>query len=99
MHEERNSWRVQVEFRNVWFSYPARPESPALRGVFLSVKPGQRVALVGASGSGKSTVVALLERLYDPTGGEVWNALHALLGGNDGISEMHARLTCRWTDG
>lgn len=60
-----------IEFRSVSFRYPTRPEQPILRGLNLTVKPGQYVALVGASGSGKSTTIALLERFYDALSGEV----------------------------
>ena len=52
-----------IEFRDVHFRYPTRPEQPVLRGLNLTVKPGQYVALVGASGCGKSTTIALLERV------------------------------------
>ena len=61
-----------IEFRDVHFRYPTRPEQPVLRGLNLTVKPGQYVALVGASGCGKSTTVALLERFYDPLAGGVF---------------------------
>ncbi|KAE8552992.1 hypothetical protein EYB25_004371 [Talaromyces marneffei] len=61
-----------VEFRNVHFRYPTRPEQPVLRGLNLTVNPGQYVALVGASGCGKSTTIALLERFYDPISGGVY---------------------------
>lgn len=59
-------------FRDVHFRYPTRPEQPVLRGLNLSVKPGQYVALVGASGCGKSTTIQLLERFYDPLTGGVY---------------------------
>ncbi|KAJ1909644.1 hypothetical protein IWQ60_011059 [Tieghemiomyces parasiticus] len=61
----------RIEFHNLRFSYPARPDVPILKGFSLTVEPGQTVALVGASGSGKSTVVSLLERFYDPQDGDI----------------------------
>jgi ATP-binding cassette subfamily B (MDR/TAP) protein 1 len=62
----------KVELQNVRFSYPGRIDHKVLRGVSLTAEPGQYVALVGASGSGKSTVMAILERFYDPTAGAVF---------------------------
>ncbi|KAH9325334.1 hypothetical protein KI387_005512, partial [Taxus chinensis] len=61
----------QVELRNVSFSYPSRPEMSILSGFSLNIPAGKTVAMVGRSGSGKSTVVALIERFYDPVAGEV----------------------------
>ena len=58
-----------IEFRDVRFSY--REDRPALNGVSFHIEPGERVALVGRSGAGKSTVAALLMRLYDVNGGEI----------------------------
>ncbi|RMD43465.1 hypothetical protein DV735_g1651, partial [Chaetothyriales sp. CBS 134920] len=61
-----------IEFRDVHFRYPTRPDVPVLRGLDLTVKAGQYIALVGASGCGKSTTIALLERFYDPLAGGVY---------------------------
>ncbi len=61
--------RGDVRFESVWFSYV--PGVPVLRGLDLAVRPGERVALVGASGAGKSSVAALLSRLRDPESGAV----------------------------
>ncbi|KAG0640566.1 P-loop containing nucleoside triphosphate hydrolase protein [Tuber brumale] len=61
-----------IEFRDVHFRYPTRPEQPVLRGLDLVVKPGQYVALVGPSGCGKSTTISLIERFYNPLSGGVY---------------------------
>lgn len=53
------------------FSYPSRPEVTVLRELSLYIKPGSSVALAGASGCGKSTVVQLLQRFYDPDAGTI----------------------------
>ncbi|XP_050420409.1 ATP-dependent translocase ABCB1-like isoform X2 [Adelges cooleyi] len=59
----------KVVFRGVHFSYPTRKNNKILNGMDFSVSPGKTLALVGESGCGKSTVIALLERFYDPTSG------------------------------
>ena len=61
----------EVSMTDVGFSYPGRPDLPALRGFTLNVRAGETVALVGPSGAGKSTVFRLLLRFYDPQSGVV----------------------------
>jgi ATP-binding cassette subfamily B protein len=63
--------RGAVEFDNVTFRYPSRPDAAALDGFSLQVAPGETVALVGPSGAGKSTVLQLLLRFYDPASGAI----------------------------
>uniref|UniRef100_A0A669QSI8 ATP binding cassette subfamily B member 4 n=1 Tax=Phasianus colchicus TaxID=9054 RepID=A0A669QSI8_PHACC len=60
-----------LEFQNVYFSYPARPDIKILKGLNLKIKCGQTVALVGSSGCGKSTTVQLIQRFYDPKEGTI----------------------------
>ena len=65
------SIRGQIEFRNVTFSYPSRSNVQVLHGISLSVKAGSVAALVGGSGQGKSSCLALLQRWYCQAGGEI----------------------------
>ncbi|XP_068645864.1 ABC transporter B family member 1 [Aristolochia californica] len=74
---ELGSVTGHLEIKNVEFSYPSRPEIRILNNFSLNVPAGKTIALVGSSGSGKSTVVSLIERFYDPFSGQV------LLDGHD----------------
>lgn len=60
-----------IELRNVDFAYPSRPDTNVLNGLNLKIDKGERIALVGGSGSGKSSIQLLLLRFYDPTSGSV----------------------------
>jgi ATP-binding cassette subfamily B protein len=63
--------RGDVSFENVSFAYPTRPDTKAIDGVSLSVRAGEKVAIVGPSGAGKSTLFHLLLRFYDPASGSI----------------------------
>ncbi|KAG4923145.1 hypothetical protein GLYMA_18G012700v4 [Glycine max] len=76
--------RGEITFNEVEFSYPSRPDAPVLQGLNLKVQAGKTVGLVGGSGSGKSTIISLLERFYDPVYGEI------LLDGYD-IQTLHIK--------
>ena len=60
-----------IEFRDVVFSYPARPDNAILNGLSFSIASGETVAIVGPSGAGKSTLFALISRFYDPASGSI----------------------------
>uniref|UniRef100_A0A7S3GJN5 ATP-dependent transporter ycf16 n=1 Tax=Palpitomonas bilix TaxID=652834 RepID=A0A7S3GJN5_9EUKA len=63
--------RGEVEFRNVYFCYPSRPSVTVLNGCSMCIPPAKTVALVGHSGSGKSTIMSMVQRFYDPLSGQV----------------------------
>ena len=71
----------ELKMRNIRFTYPSRPDSPVFEGFNLHIHPGEKIALVGPSGAGKTTVFQLLQRFYDPQAGEI------LL---DGVDIKHA---------
>jgi ATP-binding cassette subfamily B (MDR/TAP) protein 1 len=75
-----------LAFDSASFAYPLRPDAPVLKGVSLAVAPGQRVALVGGSGCGKSTMVSLLMRFYDPSSGRI------VIDGADALADLSPRL-------
>jgi ATP-binding cassette subfamily B protein len=60
-----------LSFENLRFNYPSRPDISALDGIDLHIEPGETVALVGPSGAGKTTIIQLVQRFYDPQGGAV----------------------------
>jgi ATP-binding cassette subfamily B protein len=70
IHKVPRPIKQGIEFRNVSFRYPDRTEW-ALHEVNLLIRPGEKIALVGANGAGKTTLIKLLTRLYDPTEGQI----------------------------
>jgi ABC-type multidrug transport system fused ATPase/permease subunit len=71
--EDVSSLRVRgdIEFKNVHFSYPTRPDVEVLKGLSFKMEAGQTVALVGRSGAGKSTISSLLLKFYSPNSGDI----------------------------
>lgn len=65
------SLKGKITLRNIQFSYPTRPDYRVFENLSLSIEEGEAIALVGKSGSGKSTIAALIQRLYDPDSGEI----------------------------
>ena len=90
-HEGTTLVSVQgnIEFRNVYFSYLSRPEIPILSGFYLSVPAKKAVALVGRNGSGKSSIIPLMERFYDPTLGIVIHHFSIVVLGTCYFSRFH----------
>lgn len=88
------SVRGRVEFRGVDFAYPSRPDTMILRDLDLTIPASKTLALVGASGGGKSTIFALIERFYDPCRGNgSLNFIHPLH-----IAELRIVMTCCYQD-
>ena len=67
-----SEFKGKIDFKNVTFAYPTKPENLILRNISLTINPGQHAALVGFSGGGKSTIIQLIERFYDPVEGDVF---------------------------
>ena len=82
--QKPSSCTGRIELKDVHFTYPARPDHKVCNGYNLTVEAGKTVALCGASGSGKSTAIQLIERFYDPSSGSV------LLDGVD-LRELNVR--------
>ncbi|KPM43758.1 Leptomycin B resistance protein pmd1 [Neonectria ditissima] len=68
----RDQAAVAMDIKDLKFAYPRRPAAQVLRGVNLTIQPGQFIAFVGPSGCGKTTVLSLIERFYEPTSGAIF---------------------------
>lgn len=80
----------RIELRKVAFSYPSRKDKMVLQGVTFTIEPGERVAIVGASGAGKSTIASLILRFYDPVSGEL--LFDGRPAGSYGLSELRGQM-------
>ncbi|GBC34824.2 ABC multidrug transporter Mdr1 [Rhizophagus irregularis DAOM 181602=DAOM 197198] len=80
--EKLDNVEGRIQLKNVSFIYPARPEVMTLKNLSIEIEPGSTVALVGSSGSGKSTIVSLALRFYDPIEGEIYLDGHDIKGLN-----------------
>ena len=69
--EKPNNFSGSIQFEDVYFNYPTRPDAKILQGLSLDIPAGKTVAFCGSSGGGKSTVIQLLQRFYDPDQGIV----------------------------
>lgn len=70
-HSTNDARQYNVELKGISFSYPSRPDQPVLQNVNLEIPRGKSMALVGCSGCGKTTIINLLQRFYDPTSGSI----------------------------
>jgi len=86
----RKDFQPRIEFKNVTYAYQTRPETMVLDGLNISVEPGQVCALVGRSGCGKSTVIHMLMRFYDPHSGVIKIDGQALP--HLGLSSVHGEM-------
>ena len=69
--KDSNNFKYNYEFKNVKFAYPTRPNSLVYKNLSFKIESGKTMAFVGYSGGGKSTIVSLLQRLYDPLEGDI----------------------------
>ena len=70
--KDSNNFKYNYEFKNVKFAYPTRPNSLVYKNLSFKIESGKTIAFVGYSGGGKSTIVSLLQRLYDPLEGDIF---------------------------
>ena len=70
--DDKNNFKYDYEFKNVKFAYPTRPNSFVYKNLSLKIPSGKTIAFVGYSGGGKSTLITLLQRLYDPLEGDIF---------------------------
>ena len=66
MNVKEGGFKGRIEFRDVWFRYPTRRDQWIFKGLNLVIEPNEKIAIVGESGQGKSTMIQLLMRFYDP---------------------------------
>ena len=67
-----DNYEPNVKIKDIEFSYPSRPDAKILKGINIDIQKGNKIAFVGSSGCGKSTITQLIERFYDPSNGTVY---------------------------
>jgi ATP-binding cassette subfamily B protein len=83
--------RGEIAFRKVGFCYPGKPEAPVFRALNFTVRPGERIAIVGPSGTGKTTIFNLLLRFYDPQSGQV--QIDGISGKDAALADWRSRIS------
>ena len=81
IHENETKTQVQfgtIDIQDIHFSYPSRPSVEILKGINFNIEPGQKVAIVGTSGTGKSTLAQLMMRFYEPSQGKIMMGEHQI---------------------
>ncbi|KAJ7888141.1 P-loop containing nucleoside triphosphate hydrolase protein [Mycena olivaceomarginata] len=85
-----------ITFNDVGFSYPGHVDAPVLQNINLQIQPGECVAIISASGSGKTTIAALLQRLYEPTFGSISIGLDNLRSTDVAHLRQHVSIVSQW---
>ena len=90
--EDHNLFDGSIEFNDIDFTYPTRPDTKILNNISFKIEKGKTVALVGPSGGGKSTIISLIERFYDPESGTITIGPHSVPLNNVDTNWLHSKI-------